>query len=107
MTLDEYQRRASSTAIYMGRDTDDAFDYLIPGLCAEVGELAGLYAKVKRGDGEMDSVKAITELGDILWFVAMIGEELGWSFSCVAMKNVVKLCDRKKRGVLSGSGDER
>ncbi|MCW3068345.1 MAG: hypothetical protein JWL67_970 [Solirubrobacterales bacterium] len=47
------------------------------------------------------------ELGDVLWYVAQIASELGLDLDQVAEANLEKLLSRQRRGVLSGSGDER
>ena len=47
------------------------------------------------------------ELGDVLWYMAALCCELGLSFDDVARHNIDKLMDRKKRGMIKGSGDTR
>jgi NTP pyrophosphatase (non-canonical NTP hydrolase) len=47
------------------------------------------------------------ELGDILWALARLVDDLGLDFSKIAERNIAKLEDRKKRNVISGSGDKR
>lgn len=78
------------------------------GLPGEVGELLSIYAKHVR-DGEKDNHKELVfkELGDILWFIAAIAEDEGFDLSDVAKGNITKLTDRRDRGVLQGSGDNR
>ena len=49
----------------------------------------------------------IKELGDVLWFVAIMADELGVSLEQVAQQNIDKLYSRQRRGALKGSGDER
>lgn len=57
------------------------------------------------GDGSRDAIAK--ELGDVLWYVAAICDELGLEMSDVARRNVEKLSDRQERGVIQGEGDER
>ena len=104
LTLDAYQEQAEATAVYT---TSKADQYLIAGLAGEVGELASIFAKVWRGDGDLNHDHATAELGDVLWFVAMLAHELGYYLSEVAQNNLNKLADRANRGKLKGSGDNR
>jgi len=108
MKLNEYQVRASATAQY---GDGNAINYPILGLVGEAGELANKYKKVLRDDGGIlhpDKRKAMAdELGDVLWYVAALARDLGEDLESIATKNLEKLYDRKARGVISGSGDER
>ena len=106
MTFDEYQKRADKTAIY---PPEKGFEYLATGLAAEAGEVAGLISKGIRGDhmGMVPDAALIKELGDVLWFVAQMATELDIEFEEIAEKNLAKLEDRQKRGVIKGSGDNR
>ena len=51
--------------------------------------------------------KLKSELGDVLWYIAVLAHELNISLDDVADDNIEKLSDRLNRGVLKGSGDER
>lgn len=111
-TFNDYQRATNATAIYPGDTVVDALDYLVPGLAAEAGEVAGVYAKWIRDSNETELLhevrdKIIKEAGDVLWMVARIADELRTPLSEVAAVNLAKLTDRKARGVLGGSGDDR
>jgi NTP pyrophosphatase (non-canonical NTP hydrolase) len=52
-----------------------------------------------------DSLKK--ELGDVLWFVAVLAEFYNMDMQDVAIANINKLRSRQERGKLQGSGDER
>jgi NTP pyrophosphatase (non-canonical NTP hydrolase) len=43
----------------------------------------------------------------VLWYVSQIASELGLELEEIAEANLEKLLSRQRRGVLSGSGDER
>ena len=105
--LDEYQSRAVMTALSSAMD----LNYLAPGLAAEAGEVAGKWAKaVRDNEGILTNEKReelLKEVGDTLWFLALICELLSDDLSNVASNNIDKLFDRQKRGVLGGSGDNR
>ncbi len=106
MKLNDYQVQANETAIY-----PEGLNYPILGLAGEAGELCNKYKKVLRDKGaEVDLTdidQMAKELGDVLWYVAQIATELGTDLETVARVNLMKLGDRKDRGVLGGSGDER
>ena len=108
MKLNDYQQDARATCL----DTAKNLPYLVCGLSAEAGEVAGKFAKYLRdGDSLKDFMavekEMIKELGDVLWFVAIMADELGVTLEQVAQQNIDKLYSRKQRGVLKGSGDER
>ncbi len=105
LTLSQYQEQARSTAVY---PSGKALEYLVAGLAGEVGELSSIYAKWCRGDQEFLDMRGLrAELGDVLWFVAMLAHELSYDLSTVAQNNLDKLADRANRGELKGNGDDR
>ena len=104
LTLDAYHQQAKATAVY---PEDKAREYLVAGLAGEVGELASLFAKHWRGDCDFNHDHVAAELGDVLWFVAMLADDICCNLSDVAQNNLDKLADRANRGKLKGNGDNR
>jgi NTP pyrophosphatase (non-canonical NTP hydrolase) len=108
MDLSDYQRRSRATAEYP-REAWLAYPAL--GLAGEAGEVAEHAKKAIRDDAGSvtDERRAAMakELGDVLWYVAQIASELGLDLDEIAQGNLEKLLSRQRRGVLSGSGDER
>lgn len=104
--FNDYQDWSESTAIY---PQEVAMSYLVTGLTAEAGEVSGKYAKYLRDNTSTLELEEalIKELGDVLWFVARLSSELGYSLEYVAKQNMIKLNDRKVRDKIGGSGDER
>lgn len=114
MLINDYQEMAGRTAQYPDAGGMGGVTYTVLGLASEAGELAGKLKKVMRDDGGTlppgPSGKRLAmadELGDCLWYVAMVAKELGYTLSQVAEMNVMKLSSRKERGVITGSGDAR
>lgn len=109
MDLDEYQKKAIATALY-----PEKYKIIYPalGLGNEAGEVQGKIKKWLRGDdGETMSEERTEalkgELGDVLWYLAVLANDLGLSLEEVAKANVEKLQSRQERGTLSGDGDVR
>ncbi len=108
MKLNEYQKHAESTAQY---PDDEGLYYTALGLAGEAGEYCDKLKKVIRDqDGNLTECRRealMKELGDVLWYVANAAAELGYKLENVAEANLSKLFDRKERGVIKGSGDNR
>lgn len=109
MEMNEYQTKATSTAIYPQRGFNPIYPVL--GLNGEAGEVAEIIKKVIRdGDGWVDEDARddlLYELGDCLWYISAICDELGFDLNDVAQANLDKLADRQRRDRLNGSGDKR
>lgn len=109
MNLNEYQEQARKTAIYPNMNSN--FIYPTLGLVGEAGEVAEKIKKVIRdNDGIISEEKREEikkELGDVLWYLANLSEELDLSFEDVAQANLDKLNSRMQRDTLKGSGDNR
>lgn len=110
MEFREYQDRTADTAVYPGQGSVLGLYYVGLGL-GEAGEVQGKIKKILRDDDSVlteDKVKEIgKELGDALWYVAQTATELGLSLNDIAAGNLEKLADRRERGVIQGSGDNR
>jgi NTP pyrophosphatase (non-canonical NTP hydrolase) len=106
--LSEYQSLSRRTAEYP-RSAWLAYPAL--GLAGEAGEVAEHAKNAIRDDGGdvNDERRAAMgkELGDVLWYVAQLASELGLDLDELAQENLDKLLSRQRRGVISGSGDER
>jgi NTP pyrophosphatase (non-canonical NTP hydrolase) len=103
MDFNDYQKLAQQTAIY----TDPM--YLVTSLMIEAAEAADLFVKLLlRGDDvEIDKVKVVSELGDVLWNLANMAADQGLKLEDIAIFNVEKLKSRQARGVIQGSGGDR
>ena len=109
MDLNSYQTSALQTAIYPNMSSNFAYPAL--GLVGEAGEVADKLKKVIRDNGGelTQPVKdaVAKELGDVLWYLAILAYELDYDLNTIAQGNLDKLASRQERGVLSGSGDNR
>lgn len=108
ISFNDYQILAHSTAIY---PRERGLEYTILGLVGEAGELANHYKKVIRDKNgilhEEERQKLAKELGDCLWYIASVAEELHFDLEDIAERNLAKLAKRAENGTISGSGDDR
>jgi len=109
ITGTQYQEQACSTAIF---PKEKATEYLTLGLTGEAGEIANKVKKFIRDGAAQDEYEAkkieiAYEIGDVMWYCAVLSAEMGMDLGHVMENNLRKLADRKARGTLSGSGDNR
>jgi NTP pyrophosphatase (non-canonical NTP hydrolase) len=102
----KYQEAARSTRVPAG---DNPLVYSTLGLTGEAGELANKVKKILRGDGDEAALIAAIkeEMGDVLWYLSAMADDLGVTLDEIAAINVEKLKSRYARGVVRGSGDQR
>lgn len=123
--LDDYQTAALKYDTFLGYQnglmkyskdgimlaTENGLIEKVLGLPGEAGEAADKFKKIIRDKGgvisSMEREKIVKELGDVLWYVAMIAEYLEVPLSEVAKMNIDKLENRYKRNKIHGAGDNR
>jgi NTP pyrophosphatase (non-canonical NTP hydrolase) len=109
MNFNEYQEKALTTAMYPEIGNNPYYPTL--GLVGEAGEIANKVKKIMRDKGgvidEETRVEIKKELGDVLWYVAVVASEFGLELETVAQTNIEKLAKRKEHGTITGSGDNR
>lgn len=121
MTLNDYQERAMVTCLPSCKNDV----YAINGLTAEVGEINDKVAKwVRKGICRIEANHIVfntsseeevaeyrkelaKEVGDCLWFLALLSKTLGYTLGEVGEMNIDKLKDRAMRNVIIGEGDNR
>lgn len=69
-------------------------EHAIYGLVTEAGELMDQIKKAKFCGREFDLVNVVEEAGDIMWYLAVLCDELGVDFEEVWEKNIKKLATR-------------
>ena len=109
MNLNDYQQLALRTA--SPKDKKNEVFHLLLGLVGEAGEIAEKAKKIVR-DQESDFSKLDVEdlkkeLGDILWYIAVLSDHFDLALDEVGQGNIDKLASRLERGMLGGSGDNR
>lgn len=90
MNFNEYQELAGRTEKPLPTEIERLVHAAL-GLSTEVGEFttpikaAAIYGK------PMDLTNIQEELGDILWYVALAANAIGWSLNSIARQNIEKL----------------
>lgn len=107
MSFDDYQKEAATFEV----PSDYQLEALVLGLVGEAGEVAEKFKKIYRDKNgqytKTDTSELKKELGDVLWYTAVLGKFLGHSLQSIAEDNITKLGDRKSRNVITGHGDNR
>ena len=110
MTLNDYQKDALVTAMFSGNELLDICHWTL-GITGEGGEIAEKVKKIIRDNNAVisDEVKAeiVKEIGDVLWYLAVLAKQLGVSFEEIGQANIAKLRSRQARDKIKGSGDNR
>ena len=106
--LDMYQQVAKQTAIY---PREQAIIYPTLGLTGEAGEVANKVKKIIRDGTNKNNENLVqeisAEIGDCLWYISVLADDIGVKLSDIANSNLEKLANRKKKGTIRGSGDTR
>ena len=121
-TFKEYQKEANFLKISLNKflethpDTPIDVKLLLAvaydGLgLGEAGEVQGKIKKIIRDNGgiitEEHVIEIKKELGDQLWYISSMCDNLGIELEDVATSNIEKLKSRRDRNTLHGSGDNR
>ena len=106
--LDMYQKVALTTAIY---PREQAIIYPTLGLTGEAGEVANKVKKIIRDGSNKNDNSMVSEIkseiGDCLWYIAVLANDFNIKLSDIASANLEKLEKRKQKGTIHGSGDNR
>ena len=94
LRFNKFELTARETATY--KDPD----YLPLGLSEECGELAHEYARCKRKGVPMDINSLKSEVGDVLWMLALISYENGFNLEDAAINNMAKLSLRAENNTI-------
>jgi NTP pyrophosphatase (non-canonical NTP hydrolase) len=107
LNLDKYTEFTRTTAQYPGAGTHsfEEIVYLTLGLASESGEVAGKLKKIVRGD-RVEPEAFVSEVGDVLWYLVRICDNLNISLEQLADLNAAKLSQRVVDNTIKGNGDE-
>ena len=95
MTMSEYQKAALRTA----KDRQDFFARLQEGALGLTGEAGEVAELIKKGVYHGHVLNRIAEeLGDVMWYVALIADAGGIDLDEVAQANIDKLWQRYPEG---------
>jgi NTP pyrophosphatase (non-canonical NTP hydrolase) len=109
MNFTDYQKDAEEFAAYPDRMRRAGIVYAGLVLTEEAGGVAGKIKRYVRGELTYPELQdgVEQELGDVLWAMAELCNQLELSLELVAQLNLYRRVCRKERGVLYGSGDNR
>lgn len=115
MNFNEYQDWAKTTDVFtqpkINHVDDPSFITKVLGLSGEAGEVSEKFKKILRDKNgiinEDDKAEIVKELGDVLWYVAIIARYMDVPLEKVVEQNVAKLSARLANNKLHGSGDNR
>ncbi len=96
MSPHEYIQNAlrTETKQYRFSTTDEVtprIEHAVMGLVTEAGECMDALKKAKIYGKQLDKVNLMEEAGDIMWYLAILADELGVSFEDMWEKNIAKL----------------
>lgn len=115
MDIGRYQSEARKTRVY---PSESNVIYPALKMAGEAGEVAQAVGKYLRGDYPQLPEEPIwhsqefrevmrRELGDVLWYIAALCDDLSLDMNDVAKTNIKKLRWRKATGTIRGTGDNR
>lgn len=95
--FDDYQFNALRTARSTLSDDVRQCNWAM-GLAGEAGETCDYIKKVVCHGHELDRDHVVKELGDVLWYVAVMANEYGITLAEIATENIEKLNKRYPEG---------
>ena len=90
MTDTQYLQEARRTL----STNEDILGHMVIGLSTEAGELLDAYKKYKFYGRDLDEQNIHEEIGDCLWYIYQLADEVGYTIDKAKVDNIQKL---KKR----------
>lgn len=91
-TLNQYQLEALRTI------GSSDLPILALGVAGEAGEIADIVKKELGHGHPREADKMAKEIGDVLWYLAVLADEYGYSLAQIATMNIIKLKARYPSG---------
>jgi NTP pyrophosphatase (non-canonical NTP hydrolase) len=100
MDLDTYVHRRRFHGFYPAANSFAGLTYTVLAMAGEAGEVANRLKKVIRDDGSVLTDKAkqdlVLELGDVLWYICAIADELKVPMTEILQENYWKIRNRQE-----------
>lgn len=97
MSMNDYQQQARRT-VNMTLPNDMRLAGLTLGLAGEAGEVADIIKKFLTHGHDSNPDAVAKELGDVLWYLANIATEYGFTLQAIADMNIAKVKARYPQG---------
>ena len=99
MTPSDYIKKAlrTETEKYSFSETNGVtprIEHAVMGMVTESAKLMSILKKTKIYGKDLDRLGLIDEAGDVMWYLAILADELGVSFEDLWEKNIAKLQKR-------------
>lgn len=102
MKVEEYERLAKSTLLqhpdFQIEDRQVMISWFALGLAGEAGEVADLVKKGIYHQQGLEHEKLKKELGDVLWYISALADQLDMTLSEIMQANIEKLQARFPQG---------
>ena len=97
LPLNKYQKLVKKTAKVDFESKNDELANWGLGVSGEAGDLAGCIKKtIYHGNDQTAGIRE--NVGDTMWYLAMICNVMGWNFEEILAENIAKLKARYKKG---------
>lgn len=97
--MDHQQYQDEVLRTYVGSDeAREKLDLGALGLAGEAGEVVDAVKKVLYSGHELDTAHLAQELGDVLWYLVLLGDAIGYTLEDIISLNVEKLHKRYPNG---------
>lgn len=97
ISLGQYQKLVTRTARTNFKNKNDEIADWGLGVAGEAGDLAGCIKKtIYHGNDQRQGIRE--NIGDTMWYLAMICNFFGWNFEEILAENIEKLKKRYSKG---------